>query len=120
MNIDYSRLIPGWTDTKTFSVQNKGNSSISYAVVWKEIINNFTRPSDITLTMTSTNDGGKITNTPLSTTGTNINIISDITIGPKVVQEYTLTFNYKNLNNVDQKIDSNKSFTGIITIVSIN
>lgn len=120
MNVDYGKLTPGWTDSKTFSVQNIGNTSLTYAIIWKEITNNYTRPADITLTINSTNDGGKITNIPLPSTGNNINIISDITIGPKVVQEYTLTFNYKVLDNTLQKIDSNKSFTGIITVISIN
>lgn len=118
--IDYSKLQPGWTDTKDFYVQNNSSKSITYAIIWKEITNSYTRTGDITLSIKSTNDGGNTDNEVVPNTGTNVNILSDITIGPKSIQKYKIIFNYKKLDKTDQTIDYNKSLTGIISVISIN
>jgi len=119
-DIHYSALTPGWTDTKVFAISNTGTESITYALEWKDISNNFIRPTDLVLSLTSTNNGGVVTEQIIPTTGKNINIISDITIGMGVTQEYVVTFAYKKVDGEDQSIDSKSSFTGMINAISLN
>ncbi len=120
LDIDYGKIEPGWTNKRTFSVTNSGKISSTYSMIWKEMINSFTRNQDLVIDITSTNDGGNISNEVIPKTGRNINIINDITIGSNVTQEYTIIFKYLKQPKIDQSLDSNKNFTGIIDIITLN
>ena len=41
-NINAEGIVPGWNGTKTFTVKNNGTLSVSYDIVFLDIINTFT------------------------------------------------------------------------------
>ena len=112
--VDFGTIVPGWSDTVTISIKNDGDSPTYYNLVWSSLTNGFTRPGDITMNITSTNSGGSGSNIPMTSSGNNINILSDILINTGVTQTYTITFTYANLPNTDQTMDSGASFSGVL------
>ena len=110
---------PGWSETKTFTVENTGTVEAVYNINWKYLTNTFVNKQDLVLTLTSTNSGGTLPETQISNSGTHINILKNITIAPGVAQEYTMTITYKN-QNYDQSSDMGKELSGKIEVLDAN
>ena len=75
-----NNVLPGWSGTKTFTVTNNGEREATYNISWQNITNLFNGKNDIVYSITSTNGGGSLSETPFPSTGTNLPIISNITI----------------------------------------
>ena len=112
-----TNIQPGWSVTKTFTVENTTNEEKYYKIVWKDLVNTFVNTNDLTITITSTNGEGNLEKTPIQSSSTpgNYDIISGVTIAGKTVQEYTVTFEYANTDE-DQSADMGKTFSGSIEI----
>ena len=104
--INNESIEPGWSITKTFTVENTTNEEKYYKIVWKDLVNTFVNTNDLTITITSTNGGGNLEKTPIQSSSTpgNYDIIPGVTIAGKTVQEYTVTFEYANTDE-DQSAD---------------
>ena len=115
--INNESIEPGWSITKTFTVENTTNEEKYYKIVWKDLVNTFVNTNDLTITITSTNGGGNLEKTPIQSSSTpgNYDIIPGVTIAGKTVQEYTVTFEYANTDE-DQSADMGKTFSGSIEI----
>ncbi len=114
--VNFGTIVPGWSESVTFTVTNTGDLSTYYNLVWESLTNTFTRTQDLTYSITSTNGGGTLASTTVPTLGNNINIISDVLVEPNTTQTYTITFNYARSTTEDQTVDSNKTFSGTLDI----
>ena len=110
---------PGWSETKTFTVENTGTVEATYNINWETLTNTFVNKQDLVLMFTSDNNGGNLEETQISSSGNHINILSNITIQPSVVQTYTMTVTYKN-ENYDQSSDMGKQLLGKIEVRDAN
>ncbi len=116
-NVTTGEFYPGDTiATKTFTVKNTGNGSISYSVVLENVTNTLTRKSDLvyTLSCSSSCSGKSETTFPSSSPTT---LVTN-TISANTTHSYTFTVKYKNLTAVDQVADSGAYFGGKINIKS--
>ena len=118
--INDSSIQPGWSVTKTFTVENTTSEERYYKIVWKDLVNTFVNTDDLTITITSTNGGGSLSKKPIQSSSTpgNYDIIPGVTIAGKTVQEYTVTFEYANTDE-DQSADMGKTFSGSIEIQAL-
>ena len=106
---------PGWSLSKTFTVENTGTVEATYNINWENLTNTFVNKEDLVMSLTSTNGGGTLEETQIRGSGSHINIIKNIKIQPGVIQEYTLTIEYKN-KDYDQSSDMGKSLIGKIEV----
>ena len=110
---------PGWSLSKTFTVENTGTVESTYNINWENLTNTFVNKTDLVMSLTSTNGGGTLSESQIRGSGSHINIIKDIKIEPRVIQEYTLTIEYKN-KDYDQSSDMGKSLIGKIEVRDAN
>ncbi len=104
--INISNMIPGSTYTKTFSVENISDETLTYSVNFIDVINTFKRKYDITIDITSDNSGGSISNKVFPSL--NNTIISNITINSGVTQTYNVVITYDNaLENQVEDVGEN-------------
>lgn len=108
-------ILPGWSQSKTFTIQNTGNNTAYYNLVWANISNSWINKSDLKYSLSSTNNGGTKASTTVPNTGTNITIVSNIAIPANTTQTYTLTVQYNN-RNADQTSDAGKTLYGKIEV----
>lgn len=111
--INIEHVLPGQKVIKTFSVQNTGTGSITYQVALTDVLNELVRYPDLVYTITSTNNGGSVTNQIFPTT--DALLLHDVEIAPNTTQEYTMEITFKNLD-LDQSIDCDKTIAGTIQI----
>ena len=112
-------ILPGWSLSKTFTVENTGTVEATYNINWENLTNTFVNKGDLVYNLTSTNSGGTLTETQIPSSGEHIGILNDIKIDPGVTQTYTLTITYKN-RDADQSIDMGKSLIGKIEVRDAN
>ena len=110
---------PGWSLSKTFTVENTGTVEATYNINWENLTNTFVNKTDLVMSLTSTNGGGTLEETQIRGSGSHINIIKNIKIDPRVIQEYTLTIEYKN-KDYDQSSDMGRSLIGKIEVRDVN
>ena len=121
--VEKSGVMPGEVITKTFTVENKGNSSVKgYVIVLENVVNELTRKEDLIYTLECKLDDGTdcgiLYDTPYPNTS-NISMLfsNDIDVGVK--HNYTLTVTYLYLDDVNQSDDMGKTFSGKINITDI-
>ena len=112
-------VLPGWSLSKTFTVENTGTVEATYNINWENLTNTFVNKGDLVYTLTSTNSGGTLTERQIPDSGEHVSILSSIKIAPEVTQTYTLTVSYKN-RDADQSSDMGKSLIGKIEVVDVN
>ena len=113
---------PGWTQTKTLTIQNTGNQTVEYAIIWRDLYNEITNGElVISATCTSNIQGNtcngideKIVPTKL-TEAHNILVKSGISIEPNETHTYTLTALFKETGS-NQNYNQNKEFYGTLNI----
>lgn len=108
--INAEKIDTGWTQSKTFSVENAGDKTVTYTVNWKEYNNTFTRTQDLVYSITGeqTVPETEISNTPL---------LTNVSIDPGETHNYTITFTYKHLEDVNQNEDMGKTFSGRLGVI---
>ena len=107
--IEGTGIEPGWSVTKSFSVENKSKNEYKYNIVIEDLVNTFKTTGYLQYKITST-DGGynmdDFKDVPKSSIATNTVLAYSVSIASKSTQNYTITIQYKNDENVDQSIDS--------------
>ena len=101
------KIEPGYTATKTFTVENTGENPISYSIKLDNITNTFTRTEDWTYVLKKGEtevSSGKI---PTNETY----IVNAVSIDSKTTDSYSITVTYANLTDVDQSVDMGKSLS---------
>ena len=109
---------PGWSATKTFTVQNNFKETYKYNIVIKDLLNTFTLDY-LKYKITSTNNGYNMTDyevVPKSSTATDTILAKNVTIAKGETQTYTIEFTYVNDKSVDQSADMNKKLSGTLFI----
>ncbi len=123
--ITASNVVPGWSDTKTFTVTGNtaATATMGYTCTLVVQTNTFSAGA-LKYTMTSTNTGSNGTimtavSTPTSIGTSNISLGSGSFAGPasSKVHTYGLTISFPDTGSV-QNTDQNKSFTAYVTTAS--
>ena len=111
---------PGWTETKTLTVENIGNKTATYNIIWRDLLNEITN-NELVISATCVATSGScpaITETPIpmSLTETHYaNVKKGITIAPGVTHTYTVTFTFKETGS-NQNYNQDKIFYGTLNI----
>lgn len=113
--ISASGIIPGWSASKTFKVQNTGDRTAFYKLKIKDISNPLV-DGGLSYQITS-NDGGENISKRLVLSSTR-DISLPIEIGVGEEHNYTITTYYNNIDG-DQSSDLGKSFSFTIGIESV-
>ena len=111
--INMEGVLPGMEVTKTFSVENIGDATVTYDINLIDVINEFVGDNEFVYEITSTNGGA-------STSGEVSMPTSDATllradIDPTVKQEYTMIIKFKETHS-DQNSNMGVTFSGTIQI----
>ena len=117
--ISGSNIEPGWSDTKTFTVENNSKSEYKYNIVIKDLLNTFVTNGYLQYKITSTNDGYNMTefkDVPKSSIATDTILAYSVVIPNGVTQSYTIEFKYANDESVDQSDDMGKKLSGTLFI----
>ena len=113
-----SNIEPGWNTTKTFTVKNESESTYSYNLVIKDLVNTFRSYGALQYKIESTNSGYTTNNewkdVPKAD-NTTTPLAFNISIPVDVTQSYTLYLRYQN-NGEDLTEDLGKTFTGKIEV----
>ena len=108
-----------WSMTKTFSVENKSNSTYKYNIVIKDLINTFKTTGYLQYKITSTDGGYNMTSfedVPKSSKAQDTVLAYSISIAEGVTQNYTITIQYPNDENADQSDDMGAELSGKLYI----
>ncbi len=117
--ISGSNIEPGWSDTKTFTVENNSKSEYKYNIVIKDLLNTFVTNGYLQYKITSTNGGYNMTefkDVPKSSAPKNKILAYSVSIPVGVTQSYTVEFKYANDESVDQSEDMGKKLSGKLFI----
>ena len=116
-----SNIEPGWSDTKTFTVENNSKSEYKYNIVIKDLVNTFVTKGYLQYRITSTNSGYNMTefkDVPKSKTAKDKILAYSVVIPKGETQTYTIEFKYPNDENVDQSDDMGKVLKGTLFITA--
>ena len=115
--ISEESITPGWSTSKSFSVENKSSDVFNYNIVLEDLINTFETTGYLQYKITSTNgyNMDEYADIPKSKESKDVILAYDIDIEKGVKQEYTIEFIYKN-STEDQSIDMNKELSGVLAI----
>ena len=108
---------PGWSVTKTFSIENKSKTEYKYNIVIQDLVNTFVS-DNLVYKITSTNNGHNMTDyevLPKSETAEDTILTYSTTISGKTTQEYTIEVKFKEEDR-NQYEDMGKTITGKIYI----
>ena len=117
--ISGSNIEPGWSDTKTFTIENNSKSEYKYNIVIKDLLNTFVTEGYLQYKITSTNNGYNMTefkDIPKSIVATDTILAYSVVIPKGVTQSYTIEFKYANDESVDQSEDMGKTLSGKLFI----
>ena len=118
-SITGKEIEPGWSITKTFSVENRTKETYKYNIVIENLINTFKTKGYLVYKITSTNDGynmSKFLDVPKSTTITDTILAYSVEIPVGVKQEYTIEIKYINSEIENQSIDMASTLSGNLFI----
>ena len=118
-NIEGTNIEPGWSITKTFSVENKTSNEYKYNLVFKDLINTFVTKGYLVYKITSTNNGYNMSDykdIPKSNIVANKVIEYSVPISSNTKQEYTIEIKYISDDNVDQGDDMGKELSAYLYI----
>ena len=117
--ISGSNIEPGWSDIKTFTIENKSNETYKYNIVIQDLVNTFVTNGYLQYKITSTNGGYNMTefqDVPKSSTPKDTILAYSVSIPVGVTQSYTVEFKYANDESVDQSDDMGKKLSGKLFI----
>ena len=116
------KIYPGWSETKTITVENAGNQDVYYSIIWRELLNEITNNElVISASCTSSVQGNTCPNMtekaiPTETTLSNsIPIKRNIGIEVGETHTYQVTILFKETGSV-QNYNQDKEFYGTLNI----
>ncbi len=102
--IEGTEIEPGYSATKTFTVENTGDEALKYSIKLDNITNTFSRTKDWTYVLKK--EDVEVSSGVLPVTETYI--VNSTSIDSKKTDTYSLTVTYANLTDVDQSADMGK------------
>ncbi len=108
-----------WSMTKTFSVENKSNSTYKYNIVIEDLVNTFKTTGYLQYKITSTDGGYSMTSfedVPKRTSASDTVLAYSVSIDEGTTQNYTITIQYPNDANIDQSNDMGATLSGKLYI----
>ena len=115
-------IYPGWSQTKTITVENTGTVTVMYNLIWRELLNEITNNElFISATCASNIQGNTcsgINNQVISTITTeaeNVQLKNGISIEPNEKHTYTVTVTFPELST-NQNYNQGKRFYGTLNI----
>jgi len=113
-----NEILPGWSTSKTFTVENKSNETFKYNISMKEFLNTFVTEY-LEYKITSANGYNMEEYKPLPKSETTSIVVLEEGIGIEVgkTQTYTIDFRYRDDTEVNQAADMNKKFEGVLSII---
>ena len=111
--LSFRNVSPGDSTVKTFSVTNTGTVEATYTLYFSEVINMFATKGDIVYSLSSTNANVNISNVVFPSTASPI--VENVKIGVGVTQNYELTINYLNREDI-QNENMNKAILAKIEV----
>ena len=108
---------PGWSVTKTFTVENQGSNTEKYDIYIKDLVNTFVTTGNLQYKITSST-GYNMTefkDIPKSETATDTVLAYSVSIDAGVTQSYTITLKYNDTDD-EQSGDMGKKFSGTLGI----
>ena len=118
LNLVSGYIEPGWSVTKTFTIENQSSSEEKYDIYIKDLVNTFETSGYLQYKITSTNSGYNMTeykDIPKSSTATDTVLAYNVTVAAKTSQVYTIELRYLDTDN-DQSADMNKTLSGLLMI----
>ena len=118
-SISGTNIEPGWSDTKTFTIENKSNETYKYNIVIQNLVNTFVTNGYLQYKITSTNGGYNMTefkDIPKSSAPKDKILAYGVSIPVGVTQSYTVEFKYANDESIDQSDDMGKKLSGTLFI----
>jgi len=118
MTLGNTEIVPGWKESKQFSVENDSSDVFNYNIIMKDLVNTFVTEGFLQYKITSTN-GYNMTeyeDIPKSSESKDVTLISGISIDAGVTQVYTIEFVYHDSDTVDQSADQGKTISGVLAI----
>ena len=118
-SISGTNIEPGWSDTKTFTIENKSNEIYKYNIVIQNLVNTFVTEGYLQYKITSTNGGYNMTgfkDVPKSSAPKDKILAYGVSIPVGVTQSYTVEFKYANDESIDQSDDMGKKLSGTLFI----
>ena len=118
-SISGTNIEPGWSDTKTFTIENKSNEIYKYNIVIQNLVNTFVTEGYLQYKITSTNGGYNMTefkDIPKSSAPKDKILAYGVSIPVGVTQSYTVEFKYANDESIDQSDDMGKKLSGTLFI----
>jgi len=113
--ITEEEITPGWSTSKTFTVENESNTPYYYNINLKDVINTFVTEGFLQYKITSTNGYNMEEYKPITKESFQV-LEEGIKISGLETQEYTIYFRYVDSPDVDQSADMNKEFSGYLSI----
>ena len=115
------KISPGWTQTKTVTVENDGNQTVTYGIIWRELLNQITNNElVISATCVSNIEGNtcegfeRVVPTKI-TEASNVLIKAGIDIEVGETHTYTVTVEFIETGS-NQNYNQNKEFYGTLNI----
>ena len=118
LNLVSGYIEPGWSVTKTFTIENQSSSEEKYNIYIKDLVNTFETSGYLQYKITSTNTGYNMTgykDIPKSSIATDTVLAYNVTVAAKTSQVYTIELRYLDTDN-DQSADMNKTLSGLLMI----
>ena len=118
-NIEGNGIIPGWSNSKTFTVKNESNGTYKYDIIIKDLVNTFKTYKYLEYKITSTDGGYNMTDysyLPKASTKEDVALAYEVSIDKGKTHTYTIEIKYVNDEVVDQSIDMGQSLSGTIYI----
>jgi len=119
VEITEEEITPGWSTSKTFTVENESNQPYYYNINLKDVVNTFVTDDFLQYKITSTNGYNMEEYSPITKEAFQA-LEEGIEIGGLETQEYTIYFRYVDSPDVDQSADMNKEFSGYLSITEGN
>jgi len=121
VEITEEEILPGWSTSKTFTVENESNKVFYYNINIRDLINTFvTDFLEYKITSTNGYNMEEYKPVPKSETATTVALAEGIEIEGLATQEYTISFRYVNDESKPQNEDMGKLFEGYLSITEGN
>ena len=116
--ISATSIKPGWTASKTFTVESKTDDVYEYKIVIKNLVNTFVTEGYLQYQIVGSGGGisQEWTDVPKSATQADTVLVHSVPLAVNAKHTYTVNFRYLNDANADQSSDMGKTFTGSIMI----
>ena len=114
-----SDIEPGWSATKTFTVQNNSKSEYKYNIGINDLINTFKTYKYLQYKISSSDGGYNMSEyeyLPKASTKEDVTLAYEISIDKSNTHTYTIEIRYINDESVDQSVDMGKIVSGTLYI----